>query len=417
MKRFHGASLCLALLGASAGAAPRTPPAAPAPLRSEVTILRISPSAYLDSNRSRFAGRGDPRWSGWITADDMPAEARGQPFIAETFVTVEVDSSGKPLTCAPTVAGPEPQLEALACRLLVRRATFDPRYEAPGKAVAATWELGIRWETRGGPPPVIAPTNRAPSLAPPVPPAPTASRLPPQRTEIVPHAPILLPPSSPPPPQPTNLPIFTGWPRLAWRDNLVFGPPPDVQAAYPAPAQGPKEGSVSLDLVVSPALGVTECRVGVGSGSAALDEAACRVARTVEMRYSQPCDGCGISLVPIKVVWRKRGSELRLPRPAGDSAYVAHRQPLPLELAKGDYAKLPGLTAGHNRFGARLNVAEDGKPLTCEITRSSGNADIDTRTCQLLLKRQRYTLRTDVFGDPAPDVMPVTVDLRGLWQN
>jgi TonB family protein len=417
MKLLCGAGACLALLGVAAQAKPSAAPATDMPLRSEVKILRVSPSAYRDANGSRFVGHSDSRWSDWISAEDMPAEARSQPFIAETYVTIEVDASGKPVACAATVPGPEPRLEALACRLLAQRAAFEPRYEAPARPVPATLELAIRWETRDARPPVImplGPPQGARPPAPPAPPPPSADWIPPRRTELVRHAPIMLPPSSPPPPS-TSLAVFSGWPRLAWRGNLVFGPPPAVQAAYPAPARGPKEGIVSLDLVVSPAAGVTECRVGVGSGSAELDEAACRVARTVEMRYAAPCDGCGISVVPIKVVWRKRGSELRLPRPVDDPAYSNRRKPLPLELSKGDYAKLPGLTVGHSRFGARLGVAGDGKPYSCEVTISSGNAEVDARTCQLLLKRQRYTQRTDVFGEPSPDVVPIHVDLRGLW--
>lgn len=48
--------------------------------------------------------------------------------------------------------------------------------------------------------------------------------------------------------------------------------------------------------------------------------------------------------------------------------------------------------------GFRLSVGVDGLPSGCEVTASSGDADLDNKTCQLLMERARFTPARDESG-------------------
>ncbi len=59
-------------------------------------------------------------------------------------------------------------------------------------------------------------------------------------------------------------------------------------------------------------------------------------------------------------------------------------------------AALCAAEEGITRF--RLDVGDAGLPLTCEIERSSGFADLDERTCALLMHRARFEPARDRHG-------------------
>lgn len=48
----------------------------------------------------------------------------------------------------------------------------------------------------------------------------------------------------------------------------------------------------------------------------------------------------------------------------------------------------------------RLTIGKDGLPSDCEITTSSGHADLDARTCELLVARARFSVGRDAAGNP-----------------
>jgi protein TonB len=52
----------------------------------------------------------------------------------------------------------------------------------------------------------------------------------------------------------------------------------------------------------------------------------------------------------------------------------------------------------------RYTVGADGRVSGCTITQSSGNADLDSTTCDLIEKRFRYEPARDAQGNPVPDV-------------
>jgi TonB family protein len=324
-------------------------------------------------------------WDSWITPADVPAEYRRRPFRNVSIVVVDVDTAGKPTGCRSPRASPEPRLDSLACDLLMKRSSFKIRYSGPAQPMPYRFFASIVWRTipaaelgREGPPPSIVPSTD---------------------------------PRSPAPPPSGSIASYSAWPRLNWHGGLVPGPAPSIQSEWP----GGAEGIIALDLDLSAAKGVTDCRVGVSSGDPALDEAACRVARTVPVRYPHPCEFCLDRTLPLQVVWKKAGSRIRLPLPPDSPAYVGERRQVAGTLASADFARLADRSVSDHLVSPLLSIDSDGRPTQCRSAAySSGNRAVDSRLCELILRRMRYSRRTDVFGDPAPDLYRALIDLAGL---
>ncbi len=62
--------------------------------------------------------------------------------------------------------------------------------------------------------------------------------------------------------------------------------------------------------------------------------------------------------------------------------------------------------------GFRLTLGTDGKVSNCEITKSSGSAELDKTTCDLMRRRARFSPATD--GDGNPTTGSYTSSVR--WQ-
>jgi len=81
-----------------------------------------------------------------------------------------------------------------------------------------------------------------------------------------------------------------------------------------------------------------------------------------------------------------------------------------LRLLKGDitgrdYPKAAAEAGAQGTVGMRFTVGVNGRVTDCRVTRSSGNADLDAVTCQLILKRFRYEPSRDASGKPYADVV------------
>jgi TonB family protein len=273
----------------------------------------------------------------------------------------------------------------------MKRSRFGVRYAGPGQPMPYRFFASVVWRT-------ISATERGSEGPPP---------------SIQPY----IGPTPPAPPPSGSLASSSGWPRLNWADGrgsqngLVLGPVPPIQASWP----GGAEGTVNLDLDLSPEKGVTNCRVGVSSGNPALDEAACRVARAVPARYRQPCEFCGQRTLPLQIVWSKKESRIRLPVPPDSPAYVGDRRQVAGNITAADFARLPDRNVREHQVSALLSIDSEGRPTECRVAaHSSGNRSVDARLCELILKRMRYSRRTDVFGDPAPDLFYARIDLAGV---
>lgn len=83
---------------------------------------------------------------------------------------------------------------------------------------------------------------------------------------------------------------------------------------------------------------------------------------------------------------------------------IAMHPPVPITgtgwVAGDDYpaAALRIMEQGVTSF--RLDASKTGLPLKCEIERSSGYADLDVRTCAILMRRARFEPATHKDGTP-----------------
>jgi hypothetical protein len=346
---------------------------------SKVMTAKVGELSAVDAADLQFGAEWGRSWESWVTIADLPQPYRAKPLLADSFLVVAASAGGKPTGCRALRPSSEPALDALGCKLLVQRAAFRPLYAGPAQPVDGRWVVAIRWKTEA-----------------------FAFTAPPM---------VQVPYAAPPP----GLNDHVGWPRLSWRDSVYFEDVPDAQAAYRAPAQGPKAGRVSLDLITDPQAGIVGCEIGVSSGSADLDQAACALTGRIRLRYHQPCETCYPDRVPFQVLWGPEGSRIRLPlaspsrhpKPAaGVQTYVPQRRRIAGTVSQADFKGIKDLTVSAPHLLTRVAVDAEGRPKSCTINRSSGNTAIDARACALMVKRIRYSPRTDVFGDPAADTVP-----------
>jgi protein TonB len=55
---------------------------------------------------------------------------------------------------------------------------------------------------------------------------------------------------------------------------------------------------------------------------------------------------------------------------------------------------------------ASLTVGTDGRVVSCNITRSTGNSALDSATCNVLRRRARFTPARDSNGNAVTDTVP-----------
>lgn len=328
----------------------------------------------------------DRSWNGLISPEDVPAALRRRRINTNTLVAIDVDATGRATGCRVARASTEPQLDALACSLLMARGRFVPRRPAPGVAAPMTWGLVVYWRVLDR---AQVEERERRMLAAPMPPAPPVLR-------------------------PGQLPYDQRWPRLDFYGTLRPVALPVLQDAYPRHAGRPAEGVTSLDLIIDPATGDVGCEVGVSSGNATLDDQACITARTMRFTYVRPCDvGCRPERLPLQFVWARRNSHIRTPllaeysrdaelvRDPADkreaTRYRSYRRMLP---ATGQDEPPPTDRSHSNGFIAlRYAIDEEGVVRNCTITESSGNQALDSWFCRRLLARFRFAPRTDAFGN------------------
>jgi len=69
-----------------------------------------------------------------------------------------------------------------------------------------------------------------------------------------------------------------------------------------------------------------------------------------------------------------------------------------------DYPRAASRLKAGGMVVAHFDVGTDGRVSHCRVVASSGNADLDRATCELIEKRFRYRPATDVQGNPVVDV-------------
>jgi protein TonB len=74
-------------------------------------------------------------------------------------------------------------------------------------------------------------------------------------------------------------------------------------------------------------------------------------------------------------------------------------------LKNSDYPSSAGEAGVEGTVSVRYLVGVDGRVSECEVTRSSGNAELDRTTCRLIEERFRYDPSRDAQGRPVPSLI------------
>ncbi len=106
---------------------PAPPPPPPPPLPS----LKLTP-------------KGNP--SSWASNDDYPPGAQREGVEGRTGFHLEVDSTGRVTSCSVTSSSGSSELDTTTCKLVSRRARFNPGRDGAGNALGGVYNGTIRWQ-------------------------------------------------------------------------------------------------------------------------------------------------------------------------------------------------------------------------------------------------------------------------------
>ncbi len=92
----------------------------------------------------KMTPRGSPQ--SWVTNDDYPPSAQRDAVEGTTGFALTVGADGRVTGCSVTSSSGSSLLDDTACRLLMRRARFNPAKDANGTAMGDTFRSRFRWQ-------------------------------------------------------------------------------------------------------------------------------------------------------------------------------------------------------------------------------------------------------------------------------
>ena len=90
------------------------------------------------------APRGNP--GGWVTTNDYPSRELRRGDEGTTGFRLTVGRDGRVTDCTITTSSGSDGLDAATCKLMSKRARFDPATGGDGKPVAGTYQNRVKWE-------------------------------------------------------------------------------------------------------------------------------------------------------------------------------------------------------------------------------------------------------------------------------
>jgi protein TonB len=133
---------------------------APPPIRTQPTIpppappvLRVPPAAPVGPppppppprvQPKDATPRGNP--GSWANTNDYPARALREEREGVTRFSVSVGADGRVTSCNVTGSSGHSDLDETTCRLIQRRARFNPATDGEGRPTTDTWSSAVRWE-------------------------------------------------------------------------------------------------------------------------------------------------------------------------------------------------------------------------------------------------------------------------------
>ncbi|MCP3732265.1 energy transducer TonB [Sphingomonas sp. MG17] len=114
---------------------PPAPPAPPAPPPPPPAPPKIA---------KKLTPRGSPQ--SWVTDDDYPPAALRSGDAGTTGFRLDVGPDGRVTACSVTSSSGSSLLDQTACRLLQRRARFNPAEDENGNKIAAVFASRFTWK-------------------------------------------------------------------------------------------------------------------------------------------------------------------------------------------------------------------------------------------------------------------------------
>ncbi len=87
--------------------------------------------------------------SGWITTNDYPARQLRSGIEGTAGYRLVIGSDGRVSACEITASSGDSGLDAATCRLIQRRARFEPATDRTGARVVGTYTGTVRWRIPG----------------------------------------------------------------------------------------------------------------------------------------------------------------------------------------------------------------------------------------------------------------------------
>ncbi len=114
---------------------------APRPVPVAVPIPTPAPPPPRPATKA--SPRGNP--GSWVTSDDYPSRALREERSGTVGVRIDIGTDGKATNCTVTSSSGHGDLDAEACRLLMRRARFKPAVGTDGNPMTDTFSSRFVW--------------------------------------------------------------------------------------------------------------------------------------------------------------------------------------------------------------------------------------------------------------------------------
>ena len=118
------------------------PPVIVAPPPPPVIVAPPPPPPVIHAE-VRASPRG--KMQDLVTSDDYPSASLRNNEEGVTRYRLDVGADGKVIACTATGSSGHPALDETTCKLLQRRARFNPAKNSSGEAVASVWNGAVRW--------------------------------------------------------------------------------------------------------------------------------------------------------------------------------------------------------------------------------------------------------------------------------
>ena len=110
---------------------PEPPRPAPPPPPPPLPAVKLTP-------------KGNP--GSWATNDDYPPSAQREGAEGVTGFHLEVGADGRVTSCSVTSSSGNSTLDDTTCRLMQRRARFNPGRDSAGNAIGGVYNSRVKWQ-------------------------------------------------------------------------------------------------------------------------------------------------------------------------------------------------------------------------------------------------------------------------------